>query len=531
MGKMGNVIVKYKNTLFFLLIFLLYLIMSVGIIKYNIITKPDINFLGIDEPRVLNDMFNVTGDRINHYRTKVHPLFLILIQPLLHIINGFVHDLGVTVAIGQSIAGIIIIFCVYHILKILKVYYLTVMLLTAILSFSFSQIMFVSNPESFIWGGMSTAICWLFVISQIEYPEKVFHGRLLALFIFVGVLCFGITITNYIHFIFALVFILRITSFSINEKICLFIKTNFLCLGIATLLNVLQYISWRHEAELWLKQFYVIVVQKLIRIFGIEIKTVFPFYSDISHVSFEEALYMDFTVSLSKISALIDQVLNSSIISRPLMLTGLGTKYHTVFFDGFYPGAGVLLGVFFAVLFLSCLFFCFKRAEQNSSDYKLLQLLIITFFLNILLHFVYGFHESFMYTPHFLFIIFIIYGIVSKCWNEKQKRFINLFLSIFLLYEITINLQTYNDMRLFLMEYLKTPPYSMLYVGAGVFVIGFLFGILLYKGYEVHQPFFIETSYYLLSVDAAYDIMLVFSSICLLSTAFVYVSVFTEYTR
>ena len=94
--------------------------MSVGIIKYNIITKPDINFLGIDEPRVLNDMFNVTGDRINHYRTKVHPLFLILIQPLLHIINGFVHDLGVTVAIGQSIAGIIIIFCVYHILKILK---------------------------------------------------------------------------------------------------------------------------------------------------------------------------------------------------------------------------------------------------------------------------------------------------------------------------------------------------------------------------------------------------------------------------
>ena len=531
MGKMGDVVAKNKNTIFCLLVFLLYLILSVGIIKYNIITKSDINFLGIDEPRVLNDMFNVTGDRINHYRTKVHPLFLLLVQPLLYIIKGFVHDLGVTVAIGQSIAGITIIFCVYHILKYLKVDYLTVMLLTTILSISFSQIMFVSNPESFIWGGMTTALCWLFVISQIDYPDKVFSSRLLALFIFVGVLCFGVTITNYIHFIFALVFILRIVSFSIKEKIYLFIKTNFLCLGIATLLNVLQYISWRHETELWVKQFYVIFVQKLIHIFGTEIKTVFPFYSDISHASFEEARYMDFTVSLSKLSALLDQVLNSSILSRPLTITGLGTKYHTVFFDGFYPGADVLLGVFFAVLFLSCLFFCFKRAEQNSSDYKLLQLLITTFALNILLHFVYGFHESFMYTPHFLFIVFIVYGIVSKCWNDKQKRFINLFLLIFLLYEISINLQTYNDMRLILMAYLKTPPYSMLYVGAGIFAIGLLFGILLYKGYEVHQPFFIGTSNYLLSVDAAYDIMLIFSSICLLSTAFVYIAVFAEYTR
>ena len=48
---------------------------------------------------------------------------------------------------------------------------------------------------------LPSALCWLFVISQIEYPDKVFSGRLLALFIFVGVLCFGITITNYIHFI------------------------------------------------------------------------------------------------------------------------------------------------------------------------------------------------------------------------------------------------------------------------------------------------------------------------------------------
>ena len=530
MGKMGSVIVKYKNTIFFLLVFLLYLIMSVGIIKYNIITKPDINFLGIDEPRVLNDMFNITGDRINHYRTKVHPLFLILIQPILHILNGFVHDLGIAVAVGQSIAGITIIICLFHILKFLRTDYFTAVLLTTILSFSFSQIMFVSNPESFIWGGMSTALCWLFVVSQIEHPDRLFSGRLLHLFIFTGVLCFGVTITNYIQFIVALVFVLRITAFPIKKKIDLFIKTNFYCLGVATLLNVLQYISWRHETELWVKQFYTILVKKLIAVFGTKINTVLPFYNDISRDSFEEALYMDFTVSLSKVFTLIDQVFNSSILSRPLLLSGSGSKYHTIFFDGSYSCAGILIGTFFVVLFLSCLFY-FKSINRDSSVYKLLQLLIVAFFLNTLLHFVYGFHEAFMYTPHFLFIIFIIYGIVSTCWDAKLKRYINLFFSIFILYEVIINLQTYSDMRLFLMEYLGTPSYSMIYVGSGVFALAVLFGILLYKGYEIHPSFFLAKSKYLLSVNAAYDMMMIYSSVCLLSAAFVYFAVFTEYAQ
>ena len=530
MGKMGNVIVKYKNSIFFLLVFILYLIMSVGISKYNIITKPDINFLGIDEPRVLNDMFNITGDRINHYRTKVHPLFLILIQPVLHILNGLVHDLGIAVAIGQSIAGITILFCVFRILKSLHTDWLTATLLTTILAFSFSQIMFVSNPESFIWGGMTTALCWLFVASQIEHPDRLFSGRLLHLFLFVGVLCFGVTITNYIQFIVALVFVLRITPFPVKKKICLFVKTNFNCLGIATLLNVLQYISWRHETELWVKQFYTILVQKLIAVFGTKINTILPFYNNISRDSFEEALYMDFTVSLPKVSALIDQVLNSSILSRPLLLSGSGSKYHSIFFDDSYSYAGVLLGVFFAVLFFSCLFY-FKSKERDSSVYKLLQLLIVVFFLNTLLHFVYGFHEAFMYTPHFLFIIFVVYGIVSTCWNAKLKRCINLFFLFFILYEIMINLQTYSDMRLFLMEYLGTPPYSMVYVSSGVFALAVLFGILLYKGYEIHPSFFLAKNKYLLSVNAAYDMMLIYSSVCLLSTAFVYFAVFTEYAQ
>lgn len=528
---MGNVIVKYKNTLFFLLIFLLYLIMSVGIIKYNIITKPDINFLGIDEPRVLNDMFNITGDRINHYRTKVHPLFLILIQPVLHILNGFVHDLGITVAVGQSIAGITIIISLFHILKFLRTDYFTAVLLTTILSFSFSQIMFVSNPESFIWGGMSTALCWLFVVSQIEHPDRLFSGRLLHLFIFTGVLCFGVTITNYIQFIVALVFVLRITAFPIKKKIDLFIKTNFYCLGVATLLNVLQYISWRHETELWVKQFYTILVQKLIAVFGTKINTILPFYNDISRDSFEEARYMDFTVSLTKVSTLIDQVLGSSILSRPLLLSGSGSKYHTIFFDGSYSCAGILLGTFFVLLFLSCLLYYFKSSERDNSVYKLLQMLIVAFLLNILLHFVYGFHEAFMYTPHFLFMFFIIFGIASKCWSDKQRRCINLFFLIFILYEVMINLQTYSDMRLFLMEYLGTPPYSMIYVSSGVFALILLFAILLYKGYEIHPSFFLAKSKYLLSVNAAYDMMLVYSSVCLLSAAFVYFAVFTEYAQ
>ena len=161
---MGDVVAKNKNTIIFLLVFLLYLILSVGIIKYNIITKLDINFLGIDEPRVLNDMFNVTGDRINHDRTKVHPLFLLIVQPLLHIINGFVHDLGAAVAIGQSIAGIIIIFCVYRILKNLEGMYLLDIASSFLWAASGSYATFYHNLR----------LCWIF-------PKTIYHKWILKI--------------------------------------------------------------------------------------------------------------------------------------------------------------------------------------------------------------------------------------------------------------------------------------------------------------------------------------------------------------
>ena len=519
---------KHKTIIFLGLIFLLYLIMSVGIIKYNTINEKSINFFGIDEYRVLQDMFSITGNNVNHYRTKVHPLFLLFVQPVLHIINGLVHDVGVTVAIAQSIVGITISFCTFCCLKALEVDKKTRVLLTAILTFSFSQIMFVSNAESFIWGGMATALCWFFSISQMKDAEGLFQGKLLALFLFLGLLCFGITITNYIHFVIALVFILRITSFSFKHKVYLFIKMNCLCLSIASLLNLMQFVSWRHKTELWLKQFYVVIVQKLLSAYEEFPEYIIPFYNEVSQLSFEEALYMDFTVSLSKVCVLIEQIFTSSILSRPLVMKELGANYHLVYFNGYYLHSAFLIFLFFGIFFLSYVYYL-NKAMYSSHEYILLQMLTVALFLNLLLHFIYGAHEAFMYTPHFLFILFIIYGIISKYWNSELKRHINLFFVVFLVYEIMVNFYSYDVMRSFLIEHLSTPPYSMLNVSVGVLYIIFLFCILLYKCYKHKKSFFIKRAHYFFSVDAAYDLMLCFSFICILSMAFVCIKVFTEY--
>ena len=236
---------------------------------------------------------------------------------------------------------------------------------------------------------------------------------------------------------------------------------------------------------------------------------------------------MNYTISLSKIFVLVEQIFTGSILSRPLIMKGLGNNYHVVTFDGYHFCSVIFMALFFGVLFFSCIYY-FKKAANTSHEYKLLQMLVAVFFLNFILHLIYGSHEAFMYTPHFLFIVFIIYGIVSKSWDSKIINFIHLFFAFFVIYEIGVNIYSYEAMRLFLIRHLSTPQYSMLNVSAGVLYIFFLISALIYKVYKQKESFFVKKMNFFFSVDAAYVMMLSFSSICVLSMVFVYLKVFTE---
>ena len=57
---------------------------------------------GADTPRVIGDFTQIGA---NHYRTAVHPLQLILIQPFISFVNGFFHDMPMAIIIAQSLAG------------------------------------------------------------------------------------------------------------------------------------------------------------------------------------------------------------------------------------------------------------------------------------------------------------------------------------------------------------------------------------------------------------------------------------------
>ena len=56
-----------------------------------------------DMPRIISDFYSNASD---HYRTKVHPIYVLLIQPIVKLINVFMRNGIVSIIFFQSIIGV-----------------------------------------------------------------------------------------------------------------------------------------------------------------------------------------------------------------------------------------------------------------------------------------------------------------------------------------------------------------------------------------------------------------------------------------
>ena len=238
---------KILKVVFYSLIAVLYFAISLTFI-YKLGTYQKMNVLfGTDSARVFYDW---TSASANHYRTKVHPLYVIFVYPIICIFRLIVKNPAVAVAIFTAITAVLTIFVLDKILTKLSKnsLILSVLKVASIVFFALSFTMFenVIVVESFLISALSVLVVW-YVFLRLNEKRK--NGEKFTALNYVclalsGILSFSFLITNYFYFVLmtALLFVFHKhenkKQFFIN--FAKFAIVNVVALGLSYILCLIQ---------------------------------------------------------------------------------------------------------------------------------------------------------------------------------------------------------------------------------------------------------------------------------------------------
>ena len=127
-------------------------------------------FFDSDCPRVVSDIINITDESL-HYRTVVHPFFLVLIQPLYHLFEGFYISPDVARIMYQTFVSLICAFGVFKLVEEVVDDFFIALLSMNIFSLSFSTVVFSIIPETYIFAAVFLIWYWYYVIYCCKYKN------------------------------------------------------------------------------------------------------------------------------------------------------------------------------------------------------------------------------------------------------------------------------------------------------------------------------------------------------------------------
>jgi hypothetical protein len=391
---------KYKTEIIIFLIgFLLYFTIGT-IITYYLNTM---NFWSVlfdlDSPRVFGDL---TLINYNHYRTAVHPLFVILFQPITLIISKIINNPVLSVLSIQSFFASLTLAIFYDFIKKINNNQKLCFLFTILFGLSFAQILFSAAIETYIFAQLFLILLWLFTINNLD---KNIDFKKLVILTILGVFSLGITITNFVQFLIV-IYLLVFLNKKIEDRIFKGCSIIIISIIFTVFLANVQNIIWPSAPNFFSK--------------GI---------NDLIYGNSEEKLYINFKINLSNLM----NVMNSNF------------AYDFNFFKFIIPYKGAyitfknsiisnIISITFFILFIfSNTYFIFKIKKYHQS-HKLYFGLLIGYFSNFCFHLVYGNSTSFLYICNYNFILlFIIYYIVSNL-NLFKKISLPMYFSIIGIY-------------------------------------------------------------------------------------------------
>ena len=355
-------------------------------------TETDV-FYGGDTPRVLQDMTMQEG---LHYRTSVHPLFVILTQPFIRVL-GRATGVIVAAVIFEAAIGALSVTLFYRLMQKLGASKKTSLLATVILVLSFTQVAFNSIFETYVFSQFGLMVMWVIAAGLIN---KKLELKDYALLVIAGIFSLAFTLTNIVQFLILLSIIIFLNK---NVK-CKFIKFSsilLVVLSITVMLADMQKAFWPSANNFFTSSINGFVLDK----------------------NSEEFTYIERTWSAKRV---IFQM-NTSFVYQFGLLGGLILEKSNLI--------NMLGLICFGLFSLINLYYFFTKRKIFKE--KIYFALLSAYGFNFVLHIFYNPYESFLYVLHYNFLIIAILFYVFTHLDEKT-RLLNYVRDFFVKYRVQV---------------------------------------------------------------------------------------------
>jgi len=431
---------KSNYILMFLISFVLYFSLGIIFTYYIDTTKFFDLFFSSDTPRVIIDL---TFRNFDHYRTIVHPLFVLFQFPVKFISILINNDL-IAVLLLQSLLNAGSIILLFNLLNKFKLDKKIIYFLTFIFSISFGQIAFLSTVETYPYAQFFLLLLFNYIY---DLKNRKFVDKDYIILTILGVFAIGITLTNYFMYCLSLFFLLKKDIKSIKRLLICIISPVL----IAVTLSELQMVIFPGS-----------------RLFLYENLNGF-----INGTS-EETLYMS-SFSFNSILNQIKAIFGYGFFGYNIELINLSADKSILSFAK--PSLIFMIFVFsLLILFIIVIFKALfnKKIDKKENKYLITLLLVLGF--NFLLHLIYGNDNCFLYVMHYQFVIILILGMCLKYIKNKSYKLSYIVLSIISFIELFINsFAIYKIYTLLENKYPKTTDFyiqvPIIYIITIIFII------------------------------------------------------------
>lgn len=412
-----NIFKNNKELIVLLSSFIFLLILGISL-TYNFDFKENYNLLfDSDTARVLGDATEIYAD---HSRLDVHPLFVILVQPLCFLLTGIVQNKILAIIILSSLVSSLSVMFIYKIMRLVCNNEKINLLITLIYCLSFSNIIFTAGIETYNFAALFLIILFYILIKYLR--EKNIDSNKLIVLSLLGLMSLSFTITNFIIYLIILFVLWIFKKINIKKSIIIVIIPLVLLVG----LSFTQKIIWQNTP----------IILKI-------------------NVMNEKNNYAKFSINKTNIKNVIENdYINSIIGSNPELKTNFGINYNNVNYQISFTKTNIINLLFIGIFYLLIIFLVVHNFKDNLSI-NIGLLLALGF--NSVFHLVYGNSSTFLYSMHFLYLIILLLGInLAKEKNDKIRKYSIIFLILFTIYEFLINTKIFIIVLKLVKEILNT---------------------------------------------------------------------------
>ena len=370
------------------------------LLVYNFDFTENYNLLfDSDTSRVINDM---TVLNYGHYRLKVHPLFVILTEPVYFILKGIVINRMLSLVIISSLVTSLTVIYIYKLLAIYNKEKKTNVIISFCYLLAFSNMIFTAGIEIYNIATLFLVIFWYYVLKKNE--DGNFDKYAQFIIIILGVLSMAFTITNSVVFLITLFILLIFKKMNFKKLLTIFLISTGILIAAINFQNTV----WHNTPTLSSDNFN------------------------------EETDYIDYKFNYKKIKNVIKNNYYNSIISSDVYLGRINNNSHSsnnniISFKSISIPNRIILTIFYIALTVLMIRNFKYNIFANTG-------ILLTLLFNSTLHFIYGNNSTFLYSLHFLYLFFISFGInISYEKNKTIKKSCILILWVLLIMEIIKN--------------------------------------------------------------------------------------------